>query len=124
MSNKLFLLDGIGATVSALFLGVVLMQFQMYFGMPSNPLYILTVIAILMALHSFGSYFWAQRRRKSALTTIAIGNLIYCLITLVFLAIHYKTIELLGWVYFIVEFIILILISYAELNCAKKISTT
>ena len=43
--KKLFLIDSLGALISAVMLGLVLTRFEHIFGMPQNVLYFLSFIA-------------------------------------------------------------------------------
>jgi len=52
----LFLLDAIGALVSALLLGVVLVKYQEIFGIPIPTLYVLAIIPCFFALIDLYSY--------------------------------------------------------------------
>jgi hypothetical protein len=44
-SKKIFLIDGIGALLSAVFLGVILVKFEESFRMPRTILYLLSSVA-------------------------------------------------------------------------------
>lgn len=50
------LIDGIGATLSAFSLGVVLPALEPYVGMPRRVLFVLALVALVYAACSIGSY--------------------------------------------------------------------
>jgi hypothetical protein len=49
----MFLIDGFGAVLTAFLSGVVLVRFEEFFGMPSNIMSILAIIACAFAAYSF-----------------------------------------------------------------------
>ena len=56
-SQKMLLIDGLGALLSFVFLGILLPLFHEAIGMPIDKLYFLAGIALLFAFFSLGS-FW------------------------------------------------------------------
>ena len=54
--KKLFLLDGLGAILSAILLGVVLVNQQALFGIPKPTLYFLASLPCLFAVYDFYCY--------------------------------------------------------------------
>ncbi len=55
--RKLLFLDGLGAMLSAIFLGFVLIRFNALFGMPLPVLRFLALIACSFALYSLTCFF-------------------------------------------------------------------
>jgi len=117
--KKLFLIDGIGALVSAFSLGIILTTFQSYFGMPKNTLYILAFIPCLFAVYDLVCYFQVKQNWRPFLKIIAFANLIYCVISIGFLFNHYQQLTILGWIYFIVEVIIIVVLVKIEFDIAN-----
>jgi hypothetical protein len=76
--KKLFLADGLGAIVSAFFLGVILAKYEPSFGMPKTALYFLASIACLFAVYSLGCLFLVTKNFQPYLKGIALANLSYC----------------------------------------------
>lgn len=125
MSNqkKLFLIDGIGAIISGLFLGVVLVWLEDKIGMPKNVLYFLAILPIFFAVYSFGCYFFLKSNYAPYLKGIAIMNLMYCFLTIGLLFFYDHDLTFLGWTYFIVELLVLaVLISFEFKASSKEIS--
>lgn len=118
--KKLFLLDSLGALLTAFLLGVVLVQFEPIFGMPAKTLYVLSFIACLFAIYSFFCYWRIPANWRPYLRAIAIANLIYCCITFTLIFYCYQELTTLGVLYFLGEIIIIIALSSFEWWTAKK----
>lgn len=118
--KKLFLIDGLGALLSAFLLGFVLVRFESNFGMPRNVLYILAFIACVLAAYSLTNYFLINSVQKLYLKIIGWANLCYCCLTLGFVFYVYEKITYLGFLYFSAEAIIIINLARLELRAAKK----
>jgi len=118
--KKIFLFDGIGALVSAIFLGIVLIKLQHLIGMPKPVLYKLAGLASILCVSSLYCYFFLKSNWKPFLKLIAFGNIFHCLITILFLFIHSQSIATLGFVYFINEMIIIIPLALFELKMANR----
>lgn len=79
-SRTIFLLDGFGATASALFTGLFLPQFASELGLPVEILYSLATLPVLCALYSFTCHF-SKKFHPWMLTGIIAANIFYCLIS-------------------------------------------
>lgn len=115
-----FLLDSLGATISAIILGVVWVNQNLYVGIPTKTLYILSLIACALAIFSFVNYLLVKKNGKSSLKIIAFANLIYCCITAGFVFNSYTSITRLGLLYFIIEISVILLLVFVELKMAYK----
>jgi ABC-type Fe3+-siderophore transport system permease subunit len=111
--RRIFLLDGIGALLTALLLTFLLARFQEAFGMPVSVLRILATIAFAFAIYSFICYFAAEKWRPF-LKFIAIANVTYCLVTSILLITNYKQLTVLGLVYFLAEILIILTLAIYE----------
>ncbi len=118
--RKLFLLDGIGALVSAFFLGVVLVQLEHIFGIPPSALYVLAFIPCVFAAYDFFCYWKIKENWRGYLKAIAIANLLYCVLSLGFAFYHLEQITYLGWAYIIIEILIILVLAKIELNAAAS----
>ncbi len=56
-AKQVFLIDGIGAMLTAVLLSQVMAKYESLFGMPLKILYLLAAIALLYSLYSPGCYF-------------------------------------------------------------------
>lgn len=117
--KKMFLIDGLGALLSAFLLGVVLVRFENYFGVPSKELYILSFLACIFAVYDLVCYLRIEENWRPFLKAIAIINLLYCCLTAGLLMYHYQHITSLGITYFLLEMLIVVGVAVIELKMAK-----
>lgn len=111
--KKLFLIDSLGALLTAFLLFFVLKRFDDYFGMPKHILNYLSVIAFAFFLYSFTCHIFLKRNWKTFLKIIITANLLYTFLTFSLVIYHLKILTLLGIIYFILEIIIvLVLVSF------------
>jgi len=118
--KKLFLIDAIGAAVSAFFLGFVLVWLEDKIGMPKHILYLLAILPIFFAIYSFSCYFLLKDHSGPFLKGIASLNLLYCFLTLGLLFFYDHDLTFLGWSYFIVELMILGILIVLEFKTSRK----
>ena len=121
--RKLFLIDGIGAFISAFMLGIVLVQFESFFGMPRKALYFLAALPCLYLLYDFYVYWQVEKNLKWYLKGIAMANLLYYFISIAFLFQHQQQLTIWGWTYFILEMLIIILLVVIQAKIASGMST-
>ena len=119
--KQLFLLDAIGALVSAMMLGVVLVHFQEFFGIDSNTLYFLASFPMLFAVIDIYGYLLTIKRIGRFLQLIALLNLGYCLISLGAVILLHEGISVLGWTYILLEIIILLFLGMLEWQVGKGV---
>ncbi|WP_235297551.1 hypothetical protein [Portibacter marinus] len=118
--ENVFLIDAIGALITALMVGVVLPYFQFYIGMPIHVLRLLAVAGLMFAVYSFTCHFSKLKYPSSYLKIIALLNLSYCLVTLIMIVIHKASLTYIGYTYFIIEIIIVLIL----INIEWKMSTS
>ncbi len=115
---KIFLIDGIGASLSVLFLGLLLLTFEAYFGMPKNVLYGLATLASILAVYSLSCYFFKVKNWRLFLKIVAFANLLYCCISLALMLYFYQKLTLLGLAYFLGEKIVVLILAGFEIKMA------
>ncbi len=120
--KQLFLIDGIGAIISALLLGVILVKFEENFGIPKSTLYFLAVLPIFFAVFDFYCYLKVKLNHHKFLKIIALFNVTYCFISISFAFYHTNTITTMGWIYIISEVLVILILSFIELKTANKLS--
>jgi len=120
--KKLFLIDGLGALLSAFLLGVVLVRLEHVFGIPVKTLYILAFLPCIFVIYDFYFFLRFKENQKYFLIGIAIMNLIYAFISLGLAFQHSLEITLFGWTYIIVEVLIIISLVTIELKTASKLT--
>ncbi len=118
--KQLFLIDGLGAVLSAFLLGVVLVRFENFIGMPQKTLYLLAILPCIFAFYDFFCYLRVKEYRKPYLKVIAFSNLVYCFISIGFLFRHRQELTNLGWVYFLLEILIILILVVIELKTDAK----
>ena len=119
--RSLFLIDGLGALLSAFLLGVVLVRLESSFGMPSQTLYLLASIPCVFIIYDLVCYFQIAKNWAILLRTIATMNLIYCIISIAMIISHYQELTTLGWIYFLLEIVIIILLVVIEFKTATQL---
>jgi len=105
--RRVFLMDGLGAVVSALALGVGLPAIQPLIGMPREVLLFLAAIPVGYAVYSFGCAARLPVKWPSWLRGIAMLNAAYAGLSVALLAAHAAQIQPLGWAYFVGEILLL-----------------
>jgi hypothetical protein len=115
-----FLIDGCGALVSALLLGVVLVQFESIFGMPAGVLYPLAAIAAVFMVYSLSCYARFPANWRPFLRGIALANLSYCLLTAGLVIYHYPSLSGWGVAYFVGEIALVVGLALAEWGRAAQ----
>ncbi len=118
--KKLFRIDGLGALLSAILLGIVLVKLEYLFGIPKSTLYFLASLPCLFAVYDFYCYYKIDKRVGFYLKGIAILNLIYFCISIALAIYHRKEITNLGWIYIFMEILIICVLAFIELEVAKR----
>jgi hypothetical protein len=112
--QKLFLVDSLGALLSAILLGLVLIRFENTFGMPQNVLYALAVIPCIFSIYSFLCFLRKTAHWRTCMKIIATANLLYCCLTVGLMVCFYERLTVLGLIYFVLEIIIVISLAVIE----------
>ncbi|MEO1713346.1 MAG: hypothetical protein AAFU60_08435 [Bacteroidota bacterium] len=116
--RPLFLIDAAGAAVSAFLLGVVLVYFQPFFGIPLSTLYLLAVIPCFFMVYDLVGYF-TNRNAHILLGRVARLNVFYCLLSLSMMFADYALITVWGWVYVLGEISIVLPLAWIEWQVVK-----
>jgi len=112
--KQLFLIDSLGAVLTAFSLGVILTRFEHIFGMPRSILYILSLVACGFAVYSFCCYLFINKNWRPFLTVIAIANLMYCCVTFALIIYLWEELTIWGVGYFLAEIIVIIILVSIE----------
>ncbi|WP_430909318.1 hypothetical protein [Maribacter sp. 2-571] len=115
-----FLIDGIGALLSAVLVGTILIPFQPLFGMPRPALVVLGSIAIVFAFYSFSCFALKPFLWHRYLRGIALANLLYCVLTTGLVLRYYTKMTFLGLGYFFLEIVLILVLVRYELHKAKS----
>lgn len=119
--NTLFLVDSIGAFISAICLLIISRYYSDYFGINHSTFQLLAILPIVFCIYSASCFLFVKRCFKPFIQIIALANLLYCLITLILLGTLFAEITILGLSYFVVELVIIGIIVYIEFLYFYKI---
>lgn len=121
--HNIFLIDGVGALITAALLFFIVRPLPAVFGVADFIVDLFAGVAILFAVYSFVSHVFAVRVRqlnfKQALNLIAIANIGYCVMT-AYVVFQLKGITSIGLLYFSVEIAVILCLVYIELKIAKR----
>ncbi len=115
-----FLLDCLGALLSAFLLGVALPSFEPIFGMPRQILYGLAALACLFAIYSFWNYRWFKENWRPYLRGIAIVNLLYCGLTAALVVYFRQELTKWGLLYFLQEMVVIMVVVMIEFKTIAR----
>jgi len=118
--KQVALIDAFGALTTALLLLGVLAQWEDNFGIPSSSLYVLAGIAFGLFIFSLTCHTVIRKKWKTYLLIIMSLNLLYSLISMLFVLHHLGTISLLGLVYFLLELFVIAVIVLLEFRTYKN----
>lgn len=118
--SNIFLIDAVGALITAVLLSQLLARFESLFGMPPPILYILAGIALCFAVYSFLIHMVIKNNREPYLKGIVIANTLYCVATLFLVFYLNDLLTWLGIVYFVGEIIIVLILVQIEITVVKK----
>ena len=122
--KKNFLIDALGALLSTLLLFGILAQLEEYFGMPKEIIYLLSGIAFCLFMYSINCYRFIKSNWKPFLRILIICNILYLLISLAIVITYSEKLTELGWLYFKLELIVILIIVIIEYKTYLKIKTT
>lgn len=120
--RQVFLLDAIGASLTAFTVGVVLVYFQPFVGMPTGKLYFLAAPAVCFAIYSWRCHFKLKKRWRPFLVGIAVANLLYCIVSLGLVVYYYSELTTLGLTYFLLEMGVVFLVVGIEVRTIRAVA--
>ena len=115
--RQLFLVDGIGALVSAFLLFVLLKGFS---GMPSGILNQLSMVALFLSIYSLSCYAFLKSRWKNFMGLLSVLNGCYCILTLILMVVYFKLLSIAGTIYFIAEIAIIAKLATIEYKAFRQ----
>ena len=118
--KNIFLIDGIGALLTALLLFFMLRNFNTFFGLSKSVLKDLSLLALVFSFYSISCYLLVNNNWKSFLKIICTANILYCLLTIGILFYHYDNITILGIAYFLGEIAIITGLVFLEIRTIRK----
>ena len=112
--KQTFLLDSMGALLTATIITIIVVGFPAFFGMPPQILFVLAAIAFIFFMYSFCCYYFMPRNWRPYLTAIMTGNACYSAATIGLVSYFYSSITPLGLLYFIGELIVIAVLLWIE----------
>ncbi|MCH5720554.1 hypothetical protein [Niabella hibiscisoli] len=116
--RNIFLLDSLGAMLTAFFLLVVLRSFSKHIGIPKTTLTYLSIVAACFCFYSAACFLFLKKNWARFIRLIGMANLLYCMVTLGLLMHYAALLTTMGLAYFLGEIIIIGSIVYIELKVA------
>ncbi len=117
--KRIFLIDGLGAFLTAFFLFAILRTFNEYFGMPIITLDILSIIAFFFCVYSLSCFLLLTKNWHFFLQPIIFANLLYCFLTSGLVIYYYQQLTNLGITYFLLEIVVVCGLVFFEINVLK-----
>jgi hypothetical protein len=119
---KLFLIDATGAVFSVLFLSLLYSSDE-FFGMPKSVIKIFILIATTFFVYSSTTYFVRPANWKFYLKIMATLNISYCLFTGYQILQNLDNLTLYGYIYFVAEILVILILSTYEINNVRRTTT-
>ena len=119
--KTLFLIDSVGAILTAFMLFVIMQQLNEYIGMPKTVLIYLSFIAICFCIYSAACFLFLKECWTPFIRLIGVANLLYCGLTIGLLFKYYSLLTIFGTIYFLIEIVIICGLCYVELYVATEI---
>lgn len=115
-NKNIYLLDAIGALISACLLLFIITFFSTQFSIPTSFVHGLIIMSFMMSIHSFLAYTFSKKYWRSYLKYIALINVNYSIVTFACcISLNYD-LTLMVPIYFALEATVLILLSYVEIK--------
>jgi hypothetical protein len=112
--KSLFLIDAIGAFITAFLLFMILSPCEAYFGAPKEILRYLSIIAAVYAVYSFSCFLLLKKQWSPFLKIISMANLFYCGLTVSFVIYYSSRLKMLGFAYFLGEILLIVCLACFE----------
>ena len=116
--SKVFLVDGFGALLTAVFIHLLATFFIDWVGLPVKVLRILTLVALMMAVFSFCCHLFGKGNNSKWLRVIMVANLVYIMSTAIILVIYRDQLKWPGLIYFLSEFVVVFILVRWEARIA------
>ncbi len=116
-----FLTDGIGAMITACLNLFILAPFHYRIGLPQFIFYLLGMVAVAFMLFSFYCFSRVIHQQKPYFITLITANSGYCLITLSLIIIYNQQITPLGFIYFMAELTVILLVIALEKRTLERL---
>jgi hypothetical protein len=122
--KRLFLIDGLGAFITAFVIFFILRPFHEYIGLSPVLLLLLSIIAFMFSFYSFINFFFFQKNWIPYLRIIGIANTMYCLLTASLMLHYFHSLKIVGLLYFTLEIVVIAILIWIEFKTIKTIRST
>jgi hypothetical protein len=112
--KKLFLIDGLGAMLSAFLLAMVLAPMEQLVGIPRTTLDRLALVPCLFVLYDLYCYYFTTNKPGAYLKGIAAFNTAYCCLSLILVINHFRLVTFFGWSYLLLEIAVIMMLASVE----------
>jgi hypothetical protein len=112
------MVDFSGALISAFMLGIILVHWNSFFGIPVYALYVLAVIPCFFALYGLSVYAVESANAFAFLKNMSYLNLAYCIFSAGVAIFYASRIKAAGWIYLVVEILIVLFLARLERRVA------
>lgn len=117
--KNIFLVDALGASLSSIFLMLILPHIAL-FKMPDSILYYLGSIACFFFCFSVISHAYIYKRKKQFLGVLIVMNVLYCCLTAIILWFQKDQISVIDWAYFVGEILLILLVVRFEIGVYRS----
>jgi hypothetical protein len=123
-ARSIFIIDGIGAILTSLFMFFLLAPNHDFIGIPKHHLVTFGKIAVVLGFYSFSTFFGFKRPGPLFFYLISFFNLGYLLYTTTILIHQIHLVKIWGWLYFSGEIAILFALIVVEWQTARNVSSS
>lgn len=114
-----FLLDAFGALYSALFLGVTIVTYNSFFGIPESLILTLSFVALMLFVYDAICFLFINEKWKSMLKFLGYLNITYSIVSLSVVFYYFSELTILGLIYFSMEIVVITLLALKEIQVSK-----
>jgi len=118
--KKMFLLDGIGASFTAITLALILPMFQDQIGIPTETLITMGIVGFFYGIYSFSCFYFVRANYSIWLKGIILANLLYCVASAGVVTYYIEQLKLLGFLYFSFEISVILAVVVLEIVVLQK----
>jgi len=118
--KRIFLIDAIGALLTASFLFLMNLWFSDEIGMPRVVLFYLSLTALVYCIYSCCCFISNPKKWKIFLSIIIFANIFYCCLTFGLMLRFCRQLTVLGLVYFVAEILIILALVLIEIRLVRS----
>lgn len=117
--RTIFLIDSLGAILTTFSLFLIKWYFNHYFRIPNTALTYLSIIASVFCIYSISCFLFLKEHWAFFIRIISFANLFYGFLILGLLIKYDHLLTTVGALYFLIEIVIICILSCLELKIAK-----